>query len=508
MKRKYVIGMDAWVLLLTTAAVLLGVMPAKADYTNAVLASGPILYYRCNEASGTVATNASGTGAPNGTYGGGPTFAKAGAPINISGGNTSVGFNGSSQYLKSDLTGLGLIGDNYTLEFLFRHLSPDGHVVEYVAGRSGGSSTQELICIGGSNFGPANKLCLVVGGTAYLTTYEPYNYPVAGTWYHCALTRTGTTATLYINGVSVLSTNVANTGISPILDWARRGDNTWFYQGDLDEIAVYPRALSQSEIRTHVAQATLLPASAYYDTQIQSDHPLVYYRCEETNGTTAVNDATHDPLNPWYFAYPATYSAISLQQAGPTLVSRATNNAVAFDGLQSSGSYMRTPDLSGQLGDAYSAEFWMKNTMAENNRAITCYFLSRGAGALGDVIGINGTWYADHKNEMLLVVNNVPYFTNWNPPENQWMHIAFTRDGAGNVALYTNGASLFTTNAAVSGLPGTIDFGHRSDNTWSLQGYMDEIAVFTNALTPAQVLAHYRAASSSGITHGTMIRIH
>ncbi len=91
MKRKNGIGMGAWVLMMTTAAVLLGVMPATADYTNAVLASGPILYYRCDEASGTVVTNASGTGAPNGTYGNTPTLAKAGAPINGSGSTSPWG---------------------------------------------------------------------------------------------------------------------------------------------------------------------------------------------------------------------------------------------------------------------------------------------------------------------------------------------------------------------------------------------------------------------------------
>jgi hypothetical protein len=399
------------------------------------------------------------------------------------------------------LTGLGLIGDNYTLEFWFRHLRPDssGPLLNYVAGRSGGATTSELVCVNSSYFGGhSNELCLVIGNTGYFTTNN-FN-PAEGLWYHAALTRTNSTVTLYVNGINLLSTNVANTGISPILDWARRGsDNVLFYQGDLDEIAVYPRALSQAEIQTHVAQATMqVPvAVAYYDTQIQADHPLVYYRCEESVGATiATNDATQDPFK--FYSYPGTYyNGVTLQTTGPTILSRPTNNAAQFDG---SNDYMKTPNLSGKLGDAYSVEFWLLNSRAENAVDITGYFFSRGAGATGDVIGINGKYdLLGHPNEVFLLLNNNKYFTNWNPPENQWMHLAFTRDGAGNVTLYKNGVSILTTNAPASGLPGTIDFGRRADNSWYLQGQMDEIAVYTNALTSAQVLAHYANWRDLGI---------
>ena len=79
-----------------------------------------------------------------------------------------------------------------------------------------------------------------------------------GSWHHIALSRQGTTATLYIDGAVEGSgstsgvTNIVNTadllfGNDPCVQF---GDGTQFYQGELDEIQYFNRALTQTEIQT------------------------------------------------------------------------------------------------------------------------------------------------------------------------------------------------------------------------------------------------------------------
>ena len=78
-----------------------------------------------------------------------------------------------------------------------------------------------------------------------------------GSWHHIALSRQGTTATLYIDGAVEGSgstsgvTNIVNTadllfGNDPCVQF---GDGTQFYQGELDEIQYFNRALTQTEIQ-------------------------------------------------------------------------------------------------------------------------------------------------------------------------------------------------------------------------------------------------------------------
>ena len=73
----------------------------------------------------------------------------------------------------------------------------------------------------------------------------------AGTWSHIATTYDGSTQRVFVNGVEVASR--PQTGPIAVSGGALRigGNNSWtaeFFQGDIDEVRVYNRALSQPEI--------------------------------------------------------------------------------------------------------------------------------------------------------------------------------------------------------------------------------------------------------------------
>ena len=64
------------------------------SYSAAVLADGPLAYYRLGDSSGTTMTDSSGNGR-NGTYAGSPTLGAPGLVIGDT--DTAVTFNGTSQ---------------------------------------------------------------------------------------------------------------------------------------------------------------------------------------------------------------------------------------------------------------------------------------------------------------------------------------------------------------------------------------------------------------------------
>jgi hypothetical protein len=90
-------------------------------------------------------------------------------------------------------------------------------------------------------------------------------------------------------------------------------------------------------------------------------------------------------------------------------------------------------------------------------------------------------------------------------PNNTWHHLVGVCDQPnGKVILYVDGIS----NASGTISPGTgllnstnpaTTFGSRQSGTgpYDLQfvGSLEEVAIYTNALSPARVLAHYQAAS-------------
>lgn len=95
---------------------------------------------------------------------------------------------------------------------------------------------------------------------------------LANTWYHVVGTydRASSTAYLYVNGqVDASNTSVAvqPTGTArPLRIGARGDDSTFTWQGSLDEVAVYPVALSASRVQSHFGAAGLV-GGAYTPAQ-------------------------------------------------------------------------------------------------------------------------------------------------------------------------------------------------------------------------------------------------
>ena len=145
------------------------------------------------------------------------------------------------------------------------------------------------------------------------------------------------------------------------------------------------------------------------------------------------------------------------------------------------------------LGDRYSVSLWLYNGMPNDARDVSGWFFSRdrdhALGAFGDHLGIGGTAGStgriifQHGNSNRIVAAGKTEVPRW-----QWQHVVFVRDGQ-KVRVYLNGALEIETQASAvfpSGFEQCF-FGGRSDLAATWEGRIDEIAMFTRPLSPADV---------------------
>jgi len=226
------------------------------DYRSTVLADNPLFYYRLGESSGSTAYDEVAASS-NGTYFNTPTLAQAG---NISGdSNTSVLFEQANSEYAETLT---LSSETSLLPctiecFIKPSGASDGNAGIFFY-RSG-TNTASGLNIKGSTLG---KL-----GYHWRDQSNTYGYSGGptlsdNTWYYVALVVESTKATFYVIEEDGTLTTAVNNVSHGALDcsgdgWqiARDPTSIRYFQGYLDEVAIYDQALSQSTLVAHAAAA-------------------------------------------------------------------------------------------------------------------------------------------------------------------------------------------------------------------------------------------------------------
>jgi hypothetical protein len=150
-----------------------------------------------------------------------------------------------------------LTSSNFTIE-AWIYLSSD-----VVGTQARKVSKQETISksysfdIFGNGYGGStgNQLLLSIGNGANWWNFLSATHLSNQTWYHVAGTHEGTTSKIYIDGQldknGTTSTQTANnTGVLTIGCQKQTGTNaSFFFNGTIDEVEIYNRALSQQEIQ-------------------------------------------------------------------------------------------------------------------------------------------------------------------------------------------------------------------------------------------------------------------
>jgi len=229
-------------------------------YARAVLASKPLAYWRMGEAGGSQAIDASGNG-NHGTFEEGVVFYLDGPPSPAFCGEGTV--NRAAHFAGGRMKAhVKKLGATYTVEMWCWNGMPAN--VRAVAGylfSRGADGAQgapgDHLGIGGKA-GAAGRL-LFYNGDALKETLEGATEVPFKAWAHVVLVRDGKKVAVYLDGnptAEILSE--AEPGCPPDttqLFIGGRNDGLFSFEGKIDEVAVYDRALPPQEIARHHAAA-------------------------------------------------------------------------------------------------------------------------------------------------------------------------------------------------------------------------------------------------------------
>ena len=234
-----------------TKTAYITVSSATVSYSATVLADGPTSYWRLGERSGTTLADTAGTnrGTANGGVVLGVPGALAGDP------DTAVGLGSNSAYVSvANAANLDFGGD-FSVEAWAKPtvLNGVGGAVVHKGGASGYTVWQYRLSVTSAN---QWRGTVFVGNSA-ITVTAPGSATTA--WTHLVMTKAGTTLRLYVNGVQAASATVNGTvnTSTGILAIGRTGSSSSdYFNGAVDEVAVYPLALSASRVAAHFAAAS------------------------------------------------------------------------------------------------------------------------------------------------------------------------------------------------------------------------------------------------------------
>ena len=222
--------------------------------------------WKLDEGSGSAAADSFGNGwtaGLEGSVGGGPVWTAAGR---FGGALSFDGVDDSASASWGQLTG----ASERTVAAWFRTTSTAD--AAFVSWGEDGSASIPPAPGGLSQLGiGGGKLGFFAGGSDAAIALTGY---ADGQWHHLAAAYDGTKVRLYVDGVLKITKTIAlDTASSPLALGRSAGGGSWF-AGDLDEIAVYHRALSGPEVEG-----------------LASPEPYGVWTLEEGSGSAAVDSS-------------------------------------------------------------------------------------------------------------------------------------------------------------------------------------------------------------------------
>jgi PKD repeat protein len=229
--------------------------PSLSAYDEAALGHGPRIYWPLNETSGTTAIDVSN--GVNGNRGSGVTLGVPGAISGDSG--TAYRFSGTSSGTLVTPGPAEVAPQIFSLETWFKTTTSSGGKLIGFGNASSGSSTAYDRHIYMTNAGRIN---FGVNNGTQRTISSPNSYR-DGLWHHVVGTLSPAGLYLYIDGALVASRTDAvygqiiysgywRVGGDNISNWASAPSSAYF-NGDLDNIAIYHNALTAAEVSAHYA---------------------------------------------------------------------------------------------------------------------------------------------------------------------------------------------------------------------------------------------------------------
>ncbi|MFJ7159935.1 LamG-like jellyroll fold domain-containing protein [Streptomyces sp. NPDC101118] len=235
-------------------------VPATTQsYPDRVRADGAQLYWRYDDTVSPYVADSSKAGNTSGLQVGGPALRQA--PGAVNGTSTAIGFNGSGQQVYSDHR--QTVGSAYSLETWFRTgTTRGGKLIGFGSHTTWNSSQYDkqlyLTDTGRVVFGVYPGSVQVIASP----WQEAYN---DNQWHHVVATQGPSGTALYVDGKLKATSGVTghgeftgywHVGGDNLAGWPARPSSDAF-TGQIDETAVYPKALTAAQVWNHYGLASV-----------------------------------------------------------------------------------------------------------------------------------------------------------------------------------------------------------------------------------------------------------
>lgn len=222
-----------------------------------------------------------------------------------------------------------------------------------------------------------------------------------------------------------------------------------------------------------------------YRSAVLADTPSLYWRLNETTGTTAADTGAS--------ARPGTYAGPYSRAQPGALVSESTDTAVSLTQA------VITANTTAAGPTTFSVEAWMNTSSNTGGRLI----------GWGDGSGTTMSTAARVDRQLYLAPTGTVYFgigtaktviaSSASLNNSVWHHVVGTyTTGTGNMRLYVDGTLQGSATATTNGTAnGYWRAGAEAMTGWTgnpdtyYDGLLDEVAVYATALTATRVKAHY-----------------
>jgi len=344
----------------------------------------------------------------------------------------------------------------------------------------------------GVNYGSPGFLTNLQPGQLSLYTGEPWTYSVAAE---------GNTPFYYqwlLNGTAI--PNATNSSYT-VETLAGTNSYTVNVSNSYNGGSVSPS--------TAVTLTGVTAPTNIYPATIISSSPIAFWRLDEPdNGSGNSGSTAYDYVGGHY----GTYNQALLGVSGYSTFD--TDTAAAFgtnaNASYTTGSYMQEVDnsyqgvptiesiLQGQgMNAVFTVECWVKAAAGANSSSGSPIIALGNPGSDSFVVdcgGPNGSFRFYLRN----AANSVSYLDGSSAPDGNWHHLVATCDEAntGAMILYVDG-NIDGTIGNLKGLglyAATVPFTVGAEGAYQFNGIIDEVSVYTNAFTQAEVLAHYNSA--------------
>jgi PKD repeat protein len=254
--------------------------------------------------------------------------------------------------------------------------------------------------------------------------------------------------------------------------------------GQLDEVAVYPRALTLAEVQSNYTASGRsggwgTRASDTYGQAVLADAPDLLWRLGESSGTVLDSSGSGQTGT--------VAGTVTRRQTGPV----AGSYAATFNG--SNGVVVAQQGWSGP--GPFTAEIWFKTNTTRGGKLIGFGNTTSGLSATYDrhiwMLNDGKIAFGTYAGAQQTLTTSASY------NDNQWHHVAATQ-GPSGMRLYVDGAQVGSN--ALTNADAYLGYWRiGGDRVWSgtsnyFSGQLAEAAVYPTALSGDAVLAHFVAA--------------